>query len=241
MNGLHSSQGVNAISKARNQVRNFGDDQFIDLIHFCELLSEPDDDPGSARLATPRSPVSSDPAVIQLSRIAFNLIGPLREIISLNQHSSAETNCNGTSIYLPAFDLQQADHAKRLGFLYQKLEFAIATDWGKFVAEFLNQQKLQLQAAQAFAKAKGQVPEPASEEVVFELERVKEATEAAAQELKIAAQKSQSGSLPLNGRLNAAARIATAVAAMVAAEIQAMPKLSRNGEPSGKYYTATHK
>ena len=227
MNALRTGPGVNAISRARGQVRNFGDGQFIDLIHFCELLSEPDNDPASARLATPRSPVSTDPGVIQLSRTAFSLIEPLREIISLNQHSGTEQNCNGTSIYLPAFDPQQAEHAKRLGFLYQQLEFAVATKWGKFVAEFLNQQKLQLEAAQAFAKAKSKPPEPTSEEVAAELERVKQATEAAAQELNVAARKSKAGFLPLNGRLSAAARMASALALTIDAEIKSAVKVKK--------------
>lgn len=220
--------GMNTISAVRGQVRTFGEGQFIDLIHFCELLTEAEGDPASARSASPASPISNNSDIIRLTRTASSLIGPLKSMFVENEHSNTEQNCNGTSVYFPQFDPDQEEHERRLGFLYQKLGFATATGWGHFVTEFLKQQKTELEAAQVTA-GRNRVPDPVSAEAASQLENFEKEIQMLADQLIAAAQKSKAISSPLNGGLYGAARVTAAVAS----EVKTMVATSKNGWGNG--------
>jgi hypothetical protein len=220
--------GMNAISAVREQVRTFGEGQFIDLIHFCELLTEAEGNPASARSAAPANLIPNSADIVQLTRTASSIIGPLKTVIVENQRSNTEANCNGTSVYFPEFDPDQAEHERRLAFLYRKLGFATATGWGDFVSEFLKQQKTGLEAAQVTA-GKNSAPDPVPAEAASYLENLEKEIQTLADQLTAAAQKSKSTASPLNGGLFGAARVTAAVAS----EVKTMVITSKNGGGNG--------
>ena len=115
---LSDLEGRQVINRVRNQTRAFGGDQFVDLIHFCQLLTGASGSP-------------------QLARAAGDFISGFPKFIGCNQSSVTESNCNGTSIYFPRYDPQLVVHEGRLGELYRELSFAQKTGWGDFVAKFL--------------------------------------------------------------------------------------------------------
>jgi Clostripain family len=114
--------GQQAIANVRTRVKCFGANEFVDLLHLCQLFSG----------------VSSN---LGLARAADDLIAPLKSLILENQVSSDEKDCNGTSIYFPEFDSKQKDHQERLGRLYNGLDFSRVTEWGSFVSALLKQQR----------------------------------------------------------------------------------------------------
>jgi hypothetical protein len=117
-----SLAGQRAIADVRAQVRSFGANEFVDLVHLCQLFCG----------------ISSYP---ELARAANDLIPPLKSLILESQFSKDEKNCNGTSIYFPKFDPKQKDHQERLGRLYNDLDFSRLTEWGSFVSALLKQQR----------------------------------------------------------------------------------------------------
>ena len=116
-----------AILAARRKARSFGQNQFVDIVDFCQYLAE---EPGSNDAGS----------------TALSLIGHLQPFIAYNE-SGGEQGCNGTSIYFPEFDPANFEHQNDLAELYGKLDFAQQTGWGKFVAEFLKQQTREWKAA----------------------------------------------------------------------------------------------
>ncbi|HEY6252125.1 MAG TPA: clostripain-related cysteine peptidase [Candidatus Angelobacter sp.] len=111
-------KGQQAISDARRQVRSFGQDQFVDLIHFCQLLTK-----GTSSLAD----------------LADKALAPLEfPFILADQASTSEENCNGTSIYFPQSTPSKASHLETLR-LYADLDFAKMTAWGDFLTRFLKE------------------------------------------------------------------------------------------------------
>ncbi|HEV2963074.1 MAG TPA: clostripain-related cysteine peptidase [Candidatus Angelobacter sp.] len=116
-----------AILAARRKARSFGQNQFVDVMDFCQHLAE---EPGSQ----------------DAGRVALSLIGQFQPFIAYNE-SGDEPGCNGTSIYFPEFDPANFEHQDDLAALYGKLDFAQQTGWGRFVAEFLKQQTREWKAA----------------------------------------------------------------------------------------------
>jgi len=122
--------GRKAIMNARQQTRSFGANQFVDLIHFCQLLTGASGSPAAAMAAS-------------------QFIATFKSLIACNQTSAGESNCNGTSIYFPQHNPQDAEHEIRLGRLYNSLQFAKDTGWGEFVSGLLNHQQEEMMAAVA--------------------------------------------------------------------------------------------
>jgi hypothetical protein len=117
-----------AIRSARRKAQSFGQNQFVDVVDFCQNLAE-------------------DPACGEAGMAALSLIGQLHPFIAYNQCSDGLQRCNGTSIYFPEFDPANFDHQEDLAVLYGELDFARQTGWGSFVAEFLRQQIKEWKAA----------------------------------------------------------------------------------------------
>ncbi|HWZ44505.1 MAG TPA: clostripain-related cysteine peptidase [Candidatus Saccharimonadales bacterium] len=115
---LSDLEGRQVINRVRDQTRSFGGDQFVDLIHFCQLLTGASGSP-------------------KLARAASDFISGFQPFIGCNQFSATESNCNGTSIYFPRYDPQLAVHEMRLGKIYRELTFSQRTKWGDFVSKFL--------------------------------------------------------------------------------------------------------
>lgn len=104
------------IVSARHQVRSFCLNQFVDLIHFCQLLSG-----GSSNLAA----------------VASSDIAPLEfPIIYSNKMSAEEKNCNGTSIYFPDRVTATSTSLETIS-TYNQLDFAKMTGWGDFLSKYL--------------------------------------------------------------------------------------------------------
>ena len=127
---LSDLEGRRAINRARELTRSFGANQFIDLIHFCQLLTGASGSP-------------------KLARAASDFISRFLPFIGNNAVSPTEKNCNGTSIYFPQYDSQLVEHEKRLGRHYRQLDFAKATGWGAFVSEYLKHAAQEAQTAQS--------------------------------------------------------------------------------------------
>lgn len=119
-----------AIRSARHKAQSFGQNQFVDVVDFCQNLAE--------------EPASGDAGMAALS-----LIGQLQPLIAYNQCSDGLRRCNGTSFYFPEFDPANFEHQEDLAVLYGELDFARQTGWGKFVAEFLKQQIKEWKAAES--------------------------------------------------------------------------------------------
>jgi hypothetical protein len=225
-NALRELKGREAIFSARNQIRSFCQNQFIDLIGFCQVLTDPEGNAALARTANPGSGFSVVPAVKQLADAASNLIGPLEDAIVTRGFSRGDENCTGTSIYLPQFDSAQEPHQKRLRALYDKLDFAKVTHWTTFVDDFLNQQKAQFQVAKKLASASGHANGTPSADIVSRLNRAKEATETASKELIDLVGVSKSVDSSVNGTLDGAAQVSKAIALKVESVVT-----TANGKP----------
>jgi hypothetical protein len=117
-----------AIRSARRKAQSFGQNQFVDVVDFCQNLAE-------------------DPASQDAGMAALSLIGKFQPLIAYNQCSDCLQRCNGTSIYFPEFDPDKFEHQEDLAVLYGELDFARQTGWGRFVAEFLKQQIKEWKAA----------------------------------------------------------------------------------------------
>lgn len=110
-------KGQQAISNARANVRSFGQNQFVDLIHFCQLLTK-----GTSNLAV----------------VADKAIAPLEfPFILDNKFSPGEANCNGTSIYFP--QSMPAKGSLETLDLYETLDFDKMTGWSGFLRKFLKE------------------------------------------------------------------------------------------------------
>jgi len=117
-----------AIISARRKARSFGQNQFVDIVDFCQFLAE-------------------EPASKHLGDAALSLIGQFQPFIAYNESDGIERGCNGSSIYFPEFDPANFEHQEHLAVLYGQLDFAQQTGWGGFVAEFLKQQTREWKAA----------------------------------------------------------------------------------------------
>jgi cysteine peptidase C11 family protein len=124
------------IIKARDNTKNFGRNEFIDVIDFCEHLAD----------------ASINANVVHA---ASNLNKQIRPLIVCNKSSKGVQGCNGVSIYFPQVDPINHDRLDRLGEIYSQLEFAKATGWGKFVTSFIEQEKVQIAAAAVTNNRKG--------------------------------------------------------------------------------------
>jgi hypothetical protein len=111
-----------AIVSARRLTRSFGQNQFADIVHFCQLLAETQ---GSRDLGT----------------AALEFSAQFKSFIASKEASNDELNCNGTSVYFPEYDPARYDHQKRLAKLYGELDFAHHTKWDEFLTELLEEQK----------------------------------------------------------------------------------------------------
>lgn len=110
--------GRMAIAEARAQARSFGANQFVDLVHFCQILS------GSA-------------TALDLARTAGEFISKISPFVLCNEVSNSENGCHGVSIYFPQHDARHLHHEKAMQDHYNRMDFATATGWGGFVAEYL--------------------------------------------------------------------------------------------------------
>ncbi len=117
-----------AILSARHKAQSFGQNQFVDVIDFCQNLAE-------------------EPASGDAGSKALDLIGEFQPLIAYNQCSDCLQRCNGTSIYFPEFDSATFKHQQDLAVLYSELDFARHTGWGRFVDEFLRYQFNEWKAA----------------------------------------------------------------------------------------------
>jgi hypothetical protein len=134
---LTDRAGRKAILRARQQTCSFGANQFVDLIHFCQLLSGASECPAAAMAA-------------------HKFIAPFKSLIACNHTSAGVENCHGASIYFPQHNPQSAEHDIQLSRLYNELQFAKDTGWGQFVACLLNHQKEEMAAAVALQNAANQ-------------------------------------------------------------------------------------
>ena len=110
--------GRMAIAEARTRARSFGANQFVDLVHFCQILS------GSA-------------SALDLARTAGDFVSKISPFVLCNEVSHSEDGCHGVSIYFPRHDPQHAHHEKVMQEHYNRMDFATATSWGGFIAEYL--------------------------------------------------------------------------------------------------------
>ncbi len=117
-----------AIRSARRKAQSFGENQFVDIIDFCQNLAE-------------------EPAGKAAGMAALSLIGKFQPFIVYNQCSEGLQRCNGTSIYFPEFDPANLEHQDDLAKLYSYLDFAKLTGWGGFLKKFRNQQMEEWKAA----------------------------------------------------------------------------------------------
>jgi hypothetical protein len=131
INDLTKSAGID---QARRQVRSFGQDQFVDLVHLCEILTG----------------VSGNQELVQAASSFKAAFAPF--IIS--NTSAGESNCNGTSIYFPPNDASQFEHQERMQRKYNQLDFSEDTKWGHFLASLLKRQREEHNALVAFQRAR---------------------------------------------------------------------------------------
>lgn len=129
--------GRRAIANARNNVRNFGQNQFIDLRHFCQLLTG---------------------APSALAKAAGALNGAFEGFVAENEISIDETrrnverDCNGTSIFFPQDDPIADSHQETIRD-YSRLEFARITGWADFLKLYLGRKRVEARIAQAAIEA----------------------------------------------------------------------------------------
>lgn len=124
-----------AILSARKKARSFGQNQFVDVVDFCQCLAE-------------------EPESNAAGSAALSLIEELQPFIAYNEFTPGLKGCNGTSFYFPEFDRANAEHQQDLAVLYSKLDFAQQTGWGRFVADVLKQQAKELRTNQMVIDAK---------------------------------------------------------------------------------------
>jgi Clostripain family len=230
-NALRTSAGQQIIFDARELVEKFGQNQFIDFIRFCEGLTNTSDDPRKARRAD--SGVEVIPEVQHLTEVANRLIGDIRSIVTKKEFSRGDEDCSGTSVYLPQFDLEAAQkgHQKRLGVLYNELDFAKVTGWGTFVTEFLNRQQKQLAVTSVLVQP-GAKTRKASKKLVAKLQSVKKASTATSKQLTEILRMPESA-VTVNGALDSVAQAAD----VVTAKIESVLATTKNGHQNGRSHT----
>jgi hypothetical protein len=225
---IHSFEGRQEILLARSRCGSFNENQFVDLISFCEALTGAQGNGPKARMAKPDKVLSTNSALRRLSHTANAVIGPLRSVIFKNQTSDQNPMIKGTSVYFPLYDSEKEDHERRLGDLYKLLDFAKATGWNLFISEFLRLQKKDLAVAEVLAKPPARPPHfPAPQKFVDQLDKVEKQSKTTAATLNAVARKSKMTASPVNGALSGAAQVSMAVAS----EVKSVLEASRNGGP----------
>ncbi len=121
------------IDQARRHVRSFGQNQFVDLVHLCEILTG----------------VSGNQQLVQ----AASAFKAAFASFLVSNSSAGESNCNGASIYFPPNDASQFEHQTRMQRQYNHLDFSEDTQWGNFLASLLQRQKEEHNALLAFQSA----------------------------------------------------------------------------------------
>lgn len=118
------------ISSARESIKtSFGQNQFIDLVEFCEFLSGTKEN-------------------LELARAASDLLAAVRPFIAHHKSTGRVESGNGASIYFPLATRTRLEHQQRLGALYSQLDFAKMTGWGDFVNQFVKREIAQVIAAE---------------------------------------------------------------------------------------------
>jgi hypothetical protein len=133
-NSINDLSKSAAVDQARQKVRSFGQNQFVDLVHLCEILTG----------------ISGNQ---ELARAAGVLLASFAPFVASNVVSAEELNCNGASIYFPPNDPSQFEHQQRLQRQYNHLDFSEDTKWGHFLATLLKRQKEEHNALAAFFSA----------------------------------------------------------------------------------------
>ena len=109
---LPEREALRLIFSALRSTQRFSDHDYVDLAHFCRLLTsyDPDGEIGKA------------------ARLVTNLLdGKESPVIAEGHHGANVENSHGISIYLPARNLSP---------LYHRLEFAQQHAWGEFLKAF---------------------------------------------------------------------------------------------------------
>lgn len=118
------------ISSAREGIKaSFGQNQFIDLVEFCEFLSAAREN-------------------LELARAASDLLAAVRPFIAHHRSTGRAESGNGVSIYFPLATRTKLEHQQRLGALYNQLDLAKMTGWGDFVNQFVKREMAQAIAAE---------------------------------------------------------------------------------------------
>ena len=110
---LAEPRGLGLLFGALRSAQSFSDRDYVDLVHYCRLLS---------------TSAVEDPIDQTARRIADLLAGETSPVIAAKHHGPEVTNANGLSIYLPARSLSP---------LYQRLEISKKHSWHHFLEVFI--------------------------------------------------------------------------------------------------------
>jgi hypothetical protein len=94
--------------------QSFSDRDYVDLIHFCQLLAKNDVNGDIGKAA---------------QKVVNELLGEASAVVAEGHHGSNVANAHGLSIYLPV---------RILSPLYSQLEFAQQNSWIEFLESFIN-------------------------------------------------------------------------------------------------------
>ena len=109
---LPNRETLGLIFSALRSTQRFSDRDYVDLAHFCQVLTSYD----------------ADGAIGKAARLVTNLLGSKASpVIAEGHHGPNVTNSHGMSIYLPARNLSP---------LYHRLEFAQHHAWDEFLTAF---------------------------------------------------------------------------------------------------------